>query len=638
MTFFPRLLSGLVLIFAGASAAFGAEAILDYHSDIQVQRDGSMIVTETIQVQAEGNRIKRGIYRDFPTTYKDRFNNRYRVAFDLLSVQRDGHSEPYHTESLSNGIRVYVGASNVFLKNGIYSYSLRYRTNRQLGFFDDHDELYWNVTGNGWEFPIQQASARVTLPPGVPAAQITTEAYTGPQGARGSAYQAAVDYDGSARFTATRALGNREGLTIVVGWPKGHVAEPSREQQIDWFLADNQTALAGFGGCALLLLYYLLVWRAVGRDPETGIIMPLYTPPKNYSPAAMRFIRRMGYDDKTFTAAIVNLAVKGYLKIKESSGGIFTLEKSGNQNGKLAMGEGAIASALFGSGAGSVTLKQVNHAKIGKALKVHKRSLKGDYEKVYFQTNSGYLIAGILLSVMVIAASVLMLPGEEQQGVALFFTLWLTIWTIGVFALVLNAYKSWKGIVAGGGSLFSALGGTLFAIPFVAAEIGALAVLVSEVSLVYPATFLAVLLINFYFYQWLKAPTLAGRKLLDKVEGFRLFLSVAEGEELNFRNPPEKTPELFEAYLPYAIALDVEQAWTERFSDVLSRAGAEEYQPRWYHGHSWNHNNLTGFSSAVGSAMSSAISSSSTAPGSSSGGGGGGSSGGGGGGGGGGGW
>ncbi len=636
MNLLPRLLLGLVLMLAGASATFASEAILDYHSDIQVQRDGSMIVTETIQVQAEGNRIKRGIYRDFPTTYKDRFNNRYRVAFELLSVQRDGRSEPRHTESLSNGIRIYVGASNVYLKNGIYTYSLRYRTNRQLGFFDDHDELYWNVTGNGWEFPIQRASARVALPSGVPAEQITTEAYTGPQGARGNAYQAEVDYDGGARFTTTRALGNREGLTIVVGWPKGHVTEPSREQQMDWFLTDNQAALAGFGGCALLLLYYLLVWRAVGRDPEAGIIMPLYSPPKNYSPASMRYIRRMGYDDKTFTAAIVNMAVKGYLKIKESASGTFTLEKTGNLKGKLAMGEGAIASALFGSGANSVTLKQVNHAKIGKALKVHKRSLKGDYEKVYFQTNSRYLVAGILLSIVVIAASILMLPGEEQQGMALFFTLWLTIWTIGVFALVLNAYKGWKGVPAGG-SLFGALGNTLFAIPFVAAEIGALTMLIYEVSLVYPVTFISVLLINFYFYQWLKAPTLAGRRLLDKVEGFQLFLSVAEGEELKFRTPPEKTPELFEAYLPYAIALDVEQAWAERFSEVLGHTD-EEYRPGWYRGHSWNHNNLTGFSSAVGGAMSSAISSSSTAPGSSSGGGGGGSSGGGGGGGGGGGW
>jgi uncharacterized membrane protein len=231
-----------------------------------------------------------------------------------------------------------------------------------------------------------------------------------------------------------------------------------------------------------------------------------------------------------------------------------------------------------------------------------------------------------------------MLPGEEQMGIAGFFTLWLSIWTVGVFFLVLTAYKGWKGFISGGGSFSSALFITLFALPFVAAEIGALVAMISEISFAYPATLLAVLLINFLFYQWLKAPTLAGRRLLDKVEGFRLFLSVAEGEELNFRHPPEKTPELFEAYLPYALALDVEQEWAERFNDVVSRAGAEDYRPSWYSGRSWSHHNLGGFTSTMGGAMSSAISSSSTAPGSSSGSSGGGSSGGGGGGGGGGGW
>ncbi len=637
MTAIRRLLLILLLTLAGISDAAGREVILGFHSDIRIQGDGSMMVTETIQVQAEGNQIKRGIYRDFPTTYKDRFGNRYRVGFDLVSVQKDGSGEPYHTESLSNGIRIYIGDKDVYLKNGIYTYSLSYITDRQLGFFDDHDELYWNVTGNGWEFPIQQATARVTLPPGVPTDRIGTEAYTGPLGAKGAAYQSGVDHDGTALFETTHPLNSYEGLTIVVTWPKGYVTEPTREEQIDRFLQDNRTALVGGIGIAVILLYYLLAWRAVGRDPRAGFIVPLYTPPKNFSPAAMRFVRRMGYDDKAFTAAIVNLAVKGYLKIREAQDGEFTLEKTDNQNIKLALGEAAVVRVLFGGRGKHVTLKQANHSRIGNALRAHKLSLKADYEKAYFQTNRRYLIPGILLSIATLAVCVLSLPGEEQMAAAGFFTLWLSIWTIGVFLLLMGAYRSWKG-VASGGSIGGALGASLFAAPFVAAEIGALAALLAIVSPIYPVTFLAVLLINFLFYQWLKAPTLAGRRLLDQAEGFRLFLSVAESEEMNFRNPPEKTPELFEAYLPFALALDVEQQWAERFNDVLSRAGSEAYQPSWYSGHNWNPGNLSGFAGAMGGAMSSAISSSSTAPGSSSGGGGGGSSGGGGGGGGGGGW
>jgi uncharacterized membrane protein len=150
--------------------------------------------------------------------------------------------------------------------------------------------------------------------------------------------------------------------------------------------------------------------------------------------------------------------------------------------------------------------------------------------------------------------------------------------------------------------------------------------------------------INILFYQLMRAPTLTGRKILDKIEGFKMYLSIAEKERLNLLNPPDKTPELFEKYLPYAFALDVEQEWSEQFSDVLSKAygPSADNAPRWYSGPSWHTLGASGFTSSLGSslttAVSSAASSSSSSPGSSSGGGGGGSSGGGGGGGGGGGW
>jgi uncharacterized membrane protein len=142
------------------------------------------------------------------------------------------------------------------------------------------------------------------------------------------------------------------------------------------------------------------------------------------------------------------------------------------------------------------------------------------------------------------------------------------------------------------------------------------------------------------FYVWLKAPTRAGRKLLDKLEGFREYLDIAEQDEMNLKNPPDKTPQLFEAYLPFAMALDVEQHWAERFSGVFAHLAdkGQAYQPVWYHGSHWHVTEPAGFAGIMGSAVSSAIASSSTAPGSSSGGGGGGFSGGGGGGGGGGGW
>jgi uncharacterized membrane protein len=146
----------------------------------------------------------------------------------------------------------------------------------------------------------------------------------------------------------------------------------------------------------------------------------------------------------------------------------------------------------------------------------------------------------------------------------------------------------------------------------------------------------------------LRSLTPAGREILDQIEGFKMYLSVAEKDRLNLENPPERTPELFEMFLPYALALGVEQKWSEQFADVLAAAGQgphqTRYSPVWYQGDSWNQFGATSFAGALGGSLAGAISSASTAPGSSSGGdgggggGGGGSSGGGGGGGGGGGW
>jgi hypothetical protein len=162
------LLSFLLLTLTpgGAASAAPAERILTFHSDIDVGADGGVTVRETIRVSAAGQKIRRGIYREFPTRYRDRFNNRVTVGFTVLEVLRDGKPEPYHRKPAGNGTRVYIGRSDVFIDPGEYTYTLVYRTDRQIGFFEDFDEIYWNVTGNGWEFAIDEASAVVRLPPG----------------------------------------------------------------------------------------------------------------------------------------------------------------------------------------------------------------------------------------------------------------------------------------------------------------------------------------------------------------------------------------------------------------------------------------------------------------------------------------
>ena len=150
----------VLALLAGATAASAqSERILNFKSFIKVHPDASMTVTEDITVQATGQEIKRGIIRDFPTTYRDRLGNTVTVGFKVEEVLRDGRTEPYHTQSVSNGVKICIGQKDVFLQAGVYTYTIRYRVDRELGFFKDFDELYWNVTGNGWTFAIDRAEA-----------------------------------------------------------------------------------------------------------------------------------------------------------------------------------------------------------------------------------------------------------------------------------------------------------------------------------------------------------------------------------------------------------------------------------------------------------------------------------------------
>ena len=633
------ILSLLFFGFSESASSAESERILEYLSQIQIHQDGSMTVTEDITVICAGDRIKRGIYRDFPTKYKDRYGNTIRVGFEVLEVLRDGHSEPYHLKGMKNGKRVYVGHKNVLLEPSTYTYSITYRTNRQLGFFQDFDELYWNVTGNGWGFVIDRAAAVVELPPGAEVLQQT--AYTGPLGAKGQDFITEYDEDGNITFVTTRKLMPKEGLTIALAWPKGFVVEPTTQDKVGYLWKDNTSIAGAFVGLVVLVAFYMLAWVMVGKDPEEGTIIPLFSPPKWVSPALSRLIMRLGrLDDKLFAVAVVNMAVKGYLTIKEDASNVFTLKKTGAGEANLSGGEAKIARELFGYG-DKIKLKNKNHEEISGAQKELRKYLMKQARNKYFILNSSYFVVGLVITFLTLASVVL---GAPQWPVALFLAIWLSGWTAGCLALAHRVTSLWKGALTSAGGFKAlqsagALGLTLFSLPFFAGEVFGLGAFAHATSPFAAITLVVIILINILFYQLLRAPTLTGRKLMDQIEGFRLYLSVAEQERLNILNPPQQTPELFEKYLPFALALDVEHEWSEQFAHVLSAASSGGgYRPTWYTGHGWRTTNMTGLASSLGTSLAGAISASSCAPGSSSGSGGGGFSGGGGGGGGGGGW
>jgi len=625
----------LGLLAGAAPGSAQSERILNFKSFITVNPDASMTVIENLTVRCARREIKRGIIRDFPTTYRDRLGNTVRVNFEVTEVLRDDQPEPYHIQRVSNGVKIYIGQKDVLLKPGVYTYTIRYQVDRELGFFKDFDELYWNVTGNGWTFPIDHAEAVIELPPG--AKILRYAAYTGSQGERGRDFTAQPG-DHDIVFQTTRGLAPKEGLTVAVAWPKGVVHEPTGQEQMGFFLRDNVAMFIGVIWLAVLLGFYLRAWSQVGRDPAKGTIIPLFTPPAGFSPAGVRFVSRMGFDNKAFAAAVVDMAVKGAVRIQEDDGA-YTLIHRDDAPPALSRGEQLVAAQLF-PGSGSIKLENANHTRIKAAIEVLKKNLKTELEKVYFVTNSGYLTPGIAITL--VGAAFVILTARDRVAAG-FGSLWLIMWTAFCYFLVVNAYRRWQAARGSGfklGQLLGALGASLFALPFLAGEIFGAGMLAGAVSVPAVVSLAAMAFLNALFYHLLKAPTLSGRKIMDQIEGFKLFLSVAEKERLDLLNPPEKTPQLFEKYLPYALALDVENQWSEQFAAVLARAGTggQPYAPTWYYGSSWDNFHTSRFADSLGSTLAGAISSSSSPPGSSSGSGGGGFSGGGGGGGGGSGW
>jgi uncharacterized membrane protein YgcG len=609
--------------------ALAEDRILDFHSDISIQPNASLLVHETIRVEATGESIRHGIFRDFPTRYKGKLGEDYVVGFTVMDVHRDGKPEPYDKSYISNGVRLKIGSESNVLTPGEYTYEITYAANRELGFFPDHDELYWNVTGNGWKFPIHRASATVTLPAAVKPDDLKLAAYTGYSGARAENFKIERINDTTVRFETTAALWSEQGLTIVVEFPKGLIAEPSARQRFQWMLEENAVSVAGLAGLVVVLIYYFLAWLRVGRDPAPGTIVVSYEPPPGLSPAAMRYLERMGYDDRALVCAVVDLAVKKYLTIQQE-GRSFHLTKLRAEDGTLPPEEHNLQHALFWKSSELAVSAAEATTMIG-AKTILTKDLAVAEGHQLFRKNRGWAWPGILLTVATLVAMVLSAQGPAA-AVMTMLMVWLSIWTVPTVAVVRAAASGTAGKAA---PIVVAAGLVLF-------ELIALGIFVFIVGLIPALIVLALIAANVFFMSVLKAFTPAGRKLIDQIEGFKQYLVEVDSDRILRLNPPQKTRALFEKCLPFALALGVEQLWAKQFAGVLAQAAAAGagttgvYSPTWYTG-DWQAFDSSHFASTLSSDFSSAISSSASPPGSSSGGDGG-SSGGGGGGGGGGGW
>jgi uncharacterized membrane protein YgcG len=603
------------------SDARAEERILSFSSRITVHEDASLTVRETIRVKGERKAIRRGIVREFPTTYETKSGREVRVGFDIQSVTRNGQPEPYHVKNKGNGVHIYMGQKDHYLQSGTYTYTITYTTDRQLGFFENHDELYWNVTGSGWRFPIDKAEAVVQLPPG---ASVTDHAaYTGRYGSTGRNFSVETNVSGRIKFRTLRPMSMGEGLTIVAAWPKGFVDQSLFSGNTSFLVYHNKVSIIGLGGALLVLIYFLVAWHYVGRDPDAGPVIPLFAPPKGLSPAASRYVLHMKYSETSFAAAIVSLAVKGALEII-NSGGTFTLRRKSVLGDRLSKGERKLFAKLLGNvwEGDDLILKKDNHEKIKEANKVLEKALEKEFKESNFADNARYAIAGGLFSAFALWAT-FAASGHLSSLIPFFISVGL----VGLFRWSLGARLLLAAIAIAGVALWEVM--TSLPMP---ALVGIALILATNIA----------------FYFLLRAPTKSGARLQNKIEGFKMFLSVAETERLGIVHPPDITPEVFEKFLPYAIALDVEHGWSRKFATHVALAGAtpKDYDFDWYSGsYGWSSDGGVGnMRNSLSVPLSSAISSSSSPPGSSSGLGGGGISsgggfsGGGGGGGGGGGW
>lgn len=644
MTTLLRLCSAFLLLIWMACGAQAEEVIRDYHADITVLPDASMEVTETITVNAEGDKIQRGIFRDFPLYAPDARGFRQKVDFELISVERDGQPEANHTESITGGIRIYAGSGDVFLPPGEYTYTITYRTGRQIRYFDDHDELYWNVTGNGWLFPIEQASATVSLPNDAVPSKATF--YTGPMG---STARDAREVPGSngLEFETTRSLGPNEGLTIVLAFDKGLVAAPSSEEITWWFIRDNLNTIIGFGGLAVIFLYYLRSWVAVGRDPPKGIVVPRWDAPEGISPALVNYIDNTGFSGAGWTAlsaAALNLAVSGYVELDDLDSSITIRRTKKAIEGKLQAGEASLIAEIPSDG-DELVIDKANGKRVQSVGNRFRQAIEKEHRNKYYNGNAGYTSLGIGLSIAVVAS--LFIFGDLSEDVyalifvPTFFSVFFGTFTIGV----VNSFRR-------GRSLFSKIIVilALALIGFVALSTMGLMLISMWMDLESTHQFPVlvalggILLVNLLFFYIMGAPTPLGRKLMDGIEGLRIYLTLAEKDRMNMAGAPTMSPNHFEKLLPYAVALGVEKPWSQAFETWLASAAAgavaANYSPGWYHGSNPGGfgDRIGGFSSSMASTIASTIPTPPPSSSSSSSGFSGGSSGGGGGGGGGGGW
>lgn len=552
--------------------------------------------------------------------------------------------EPYHLKNPGYNLRIYIGDEDELVPMGKQVYELTYQAYGLMRYSEKFDELYWNVTGNNWEFPIEKATAKVSLP----WQQNDQEtfysylgAYVGETGSK-DAKNAIIYNDNSAvYYDANEMLAPGEGLTIVLGFPTGRIAKLSPEllevspmtKLLNSLDAQERINIMSITAI-LILLYFAIIWWFKGRDPKPGTIIPQYEAPEGLSPAEVAHIHKLGLGlNENLGAGIISLAVKRKIKIIKKEGlfklGNWEIERLTKDGNGLSEDELLLFSNLFNDDNNKITVP--NHdSSLSMFLNwQYKPFFIKKWNKEAYVTNTIWLIIGVLLSVALLFIYFIFgFGGLMLNWLFVFFPILIII------LLISNGVKNLAQKGFNFSTIISAIVTLVFILFIAWIFLGSifnsdwLGLLKSNYWCMLFLT--AILLVNIFAFKFIRRPTIHGRKLLDEIEGFKLFLVTTEKDRMDFFHPIDKTPEVFEKYFPYAIALGVAGKWTERFKDLFTpdASGHVAYAPVWYSGALSGINGMSDVSS-IGSSLGSSLASSGANGGGGSGGGGGGGGGGG---------
>ncbi|MFZ0794427.1 MAG: DUF2207 domain-containing protein [Candidatus Korobacteraceae bacterium] len=497
-----------------AFPAFAREwHITSFVDDVTVAQDGTMTVREHLVVDFNG--AFHGIYRDIPVEYPGPHGSNYTLLLTVTSVTDGQGGALKYDSSVQNGnrhLKIYIPGAVDTRRVVEISYTVK----NGVRWFDDHDELYWNVTGNDTPVPIDAAAAIIDFPPGA-AHDLRAQAFTGVYGSQ--TQDATVVVNGNVvRVQSNGPLSMREGLTADVYIGKGVLTEPSKLTFALWFLRSNIVVLLPLW--ALLVMF--VFWWTKGRDPKPDTsVAPMYEPPKDMTPAEVGSLLEDGVHPRDITSTLVDLAVKGYLKIEETE-----------------------SKALLFSHR-DYTFHALKPEAEWAALAAHE------------QVMLNHMFAG--------GATQIRLSELRNQ-------FYVAIPTIKHNILAELKSKGMYTVDPDSAHAYVAAGVVLTALPFVILQLLGWASILDSVGLLIAAGLIA-LFIVVLFARIMPAKSLKGVRTKVEILGLQEFITRVDADRLR-RMPPDT----FEKILPYAMALGIENRWGKAFEGIVQNP------PTWYVG------------------------------------------------------